>query len=131
MTITITQAHNEARLAGTLGFLDTGAGNARCRIYTGTRPSTASDTPTSAMLVEITLTKPAGTVADGQLALTQVEDGLITNSGTATWARFVNGNGDTAFDADVDNGSNQGEVVMATTQLFAGGDAKLVSCLLG
>jgi hypothetical protein len=131
MTITITSAHNEARLAGTLAFLDTGVANARVRIYGGVRPTLASDAPGTAMLVEIELTKPAGVVASNQLTLTQVEDGMIAASGTAVWARFVNGDDVTAFDADVDNGSNNGEVVMATTQLFAGGDAKLVSCVLG
>jgi hypothetical protein len=131
MTITITPGHNEARLTGTLTYLDTGSANARVRIYGGVRPALASDAPGTALLVEIELTKPAGTVSANQLTLTQVEDGMIAASGTAVWARFVNGNGDSAFDADVDNGSNDGEVVMVTTQLFAGGDAKLVSCVLG
>ena len=36
MTVTITQEHNEARLAGTLAFLDAGANPARLRIYGGT-----------------------------------------------------------------------------------------------
>jgi hypothetical protein len=131
MTITITPTHNEARLAGTLTFLDTGTANARMRLYGGTRPALATDAPGTAMLVEIELTKPAGTVAANALTLTQVEDGLIAATGVAVWGRFVNGNGDAAFDADVDNGSNNGEIVMATTQLYAGGDAKLVSCVLG
>ena len=132
MTVTITQAHNEARLAGTLGFLDTGSGNAAVRIYEGTRPATAADAPTgSTLLVQIELTKPAGTVGSGALALTQLENGLILATGLSTWARFVNGNGATAFDCDVDDGVNNGEVVMAQRQLFAGGEAKMVSATLG
>jgi hypothetical protein len=70
-------------------------------------------------------------VAANALTLTQVEDGLIAATGVAVWGRFVNGDDVTAFDADVDNGSNSGEIVMATTQLYAGGDAKLLSCVLG
>jgi hypothetical protein len=132
MTITITQAHNEARLNGTLTFLDTGSNSATMRIYEGTRPVSAANAPTgSTLLVEITLTKPAGAVAAGALTLTQEENGLIMATGLSTWARFINGNGATAFDADVDDGVNNGEVVMAQRQLFAGGEAKLVSAILG
>ena len=88
MTVAITQEHNEARLAGTLSFLDAGTNPARLRIYGGTRPPNPAATPTSAMLVEIALTKPAGTIAGGLLTLTQQEDGLIAATGIATWARL-------------------------------------------
>ena len=71
MTVAITVEHNEARLAGTLAFLDSGTNPARLRIYGGTRPATPATTPASAMLVEIRLTKPAGTIAGGLLTLTQ------------------------------------------------------------
>ena len=57
MTVAITVEHNEARLAGTLAFLDAGTNPARLRIYGGTRPATPATTPASAMLVEIRLTK--------------------------------------------------------------------------
>ena len=89
MTVAITVEHNEARLAGTLAFLDAGSNPARLRIYGGTRPATPATTPASAMLVEIRLTKPAGTISGGLLTLTQQEDGLITSTGVATWARLV------------------------------------------
>jgi hypothetical protein len=66
-----------------LAFLDAGTNPARLRIYGGTRPATPATTPASAMLVEIRLTKPAGTIAGGLLTLTQQEDGLITATGIA------------------------------------------------
>lgn len=129
--ITITQLHNEYRLNGTLAHLDSATGPAKLQIYEGARPATAGDPATGSLLVQITLTQPAGTVANGQLTLTQLEDGLISTSGLATWGRFVNGDGQACFDADVDDGSNNGEIQMATRQLFAGGDAKLVGAVLG
>ena len=131
MTVAITTAHNEARLQGTLTYLDTGAGNAAVRIYGGTRPATPADTPGSAMLVQVELTKPAGTIAAGVLTLTQQADGMIANSGTATWARIVNGAGATAFDCDAGEGIGAWEVQLATATLYAGGDAKIVSALAG
>jgi hypothetical protein len=131
MTIQITQAHNEARLQGTLGFLDTGSNNARVRIYGGTRPASVTDEPGTALLVEIELTKPSGTINSGLLSLTQLQDGLIQNSGIATWARAVNGNNAVAFDCDAGEGPGAWEVQLAQAQLFAGGDAKITSAVLG
>jgi len=131
MTIAITTALNAARLTGTVAYLDSGTGNAAVRIYGGTRPATAADTPTSAMLVQISLTKPCGTVSAGVLSLTQLEDGLISNSGIATWARVVNGDGATAFDCDCGEGMGAWEVQLAQAQLFAGGAARITSATLG
>lgn len=131
MTIAITQAHNEARLEGTRSFLDQGAASAKVRIYGGVRPATPNDAPGSAMLVEIELTKPCGTVAAGVLTLTQQADGLIAETGVATWARFVNGNGATAFDCDAGEGAGAWELQLAQAQLYAGGAARIVSAVLG
>lgn len=131
MTVAITVEHNEARLVGTLGFLDTGPNPARLRIYGGARPATPSSTPTSAMLVEIKLTKPAGTISGGLLTLTQQEDGLITATGVATWARLVNGNDVTALDLDCSGTDGSGDVKLASTNLYMGGDARMVSAILG
>lgn len=131
MTVAITVEHNEARLAGTLTFLDAGSNPARLRIYGGTRPETPATTPTSAILVEIRLTKPAGTISNGLLTLTQQEDGLITASGIATWARLVNGDDVTALDLDCSGTDGNGDVKLASTTLYLGGDARMVSAILG
>jgi hypothetical protein len=131
MTVAITVEHNEARLAGTLTFLDAGSNPARLRIYGGTRPETPATTPTSAMLVEIRLTKPAGAISNGLLTLTQQEDGLITASGIATWARLVNGDDVTALDLDCSGTDGNGDVKLASTTLYLGGDARMVSAILG
>jgi len=130
MTVAITVAHNEARLAGTLAFLDTGS-NACVRIYGGTRAATVNDAPGSAMLVEVTLTKPAGTIADNKLTMTQAQDGTAINNGTATWARIVNGNGATVMDVDCTDANGSGEVKLPSVQIFAGGDTKITSAQVG
>ena len=131
MTIAITLAHNEARLAGTLAFLDTGPQPARLRIYGGVRPPGPDDVPSSEMLVEIRLTKPAGKIAEGLLTLSQEEDGLIRATGTATWARLVNGDEVTALDLDCSGTDGNGDVKLASTTLYLGGDARMVSAILG
>lgn len=131
MTVAITVEHNEARLAGTLAFLDAGPGPARLRIYGGARPPSPAETPTSAMLAEIALTKPAGTIAGGLLTLTQQDNGLIAATGVATWARLVNGNEVTALDLDCSDTGGNGDVKLASTNLYLGGDARMVSAILG
>jgi len=131
MTLAVTTRHADARHQGSISDLDSGTGSAAVRIYGGTRPATPDDTPSSAMLVQITLTKPCGTVADGLLTLTQLEDGLIAETGVATWARIVNGDGLTAFDCDAGQGAGAWEVQLVQTQLYAGGDARITSAVLG
>ena len=128
--IVITERHNEARLAGTLADLDAGTGSARLRIFGGTRPATPHDDPVGDLLVEIALAKPAGTIANGALTLIAAADGLIQNSGVATWARAITGDGATAFDCDAGEGPGPWEVQLVAAQLYAGGDAKLVSAVL-
>ena len=79
------------------------------------------------MLVEIKLTKPAGTIAGGLLTLTQQEDGLISATGIATWARIKNGNGEHGWDCAVSDLAGSAPLKMASTQLYAGGYARIVS----
>lgn len=131
MTVAITLEHNEARLAGTLAFLDAGPNPARLRIYGEGRPATPVAAPGSALLVEIRLTKPAGTIAGGLLTLTQQEDGLISATGVASWARLVNGNEVTALDLDCSGTDGSGDVKLASTNLYLGGDARMVLAILG
>lgn len=130
--VTISVALNEARLGGTRDFLDTGSANARIRLYDGTRP--ANGGTATLLLVEIELDKPCGTVASGVLTLSSSDLPLVANSGVATWARIVNGNGDHAFDCDVaDDGDppGTGQVVLPDTTLYAGGKTQLISGVLG
>lgn len=131
MTLSITTKHANSRHQGSISDLDTGAGNAAVRIYGGARPATPEDPPTSVMLVQISLTKPCGTVADGLLTLTPLDDGLIAETDTATWARFVDGDGATCFDCDAGQGAGAWEVQLAQSTLYAGGDARIVSAVLG
>lgn len=129
MTITISTAHADARLAGTMAHMDTGSANARIRIYDGTRPAGGGAATT--LLVEIELDKPSGAIAGGVLTLASSDVPLVANSGVATWARIVNGNGDYSWDCDVSLEGGAGEVQLPDTTLFAGGKTQLVSGILG
>ncbi len=121
-----TDAFKAAAMQGRLAFLDSGAGAASMLIYGTTRPATGAAAGSSPLAV-INLSEPAGTIsAAGVLTLIVPRDGLILISGTPTWARMLNGNGDIAFDADVGT-----EVILSQPQFYAGGTARLVSAVFG
>lgn len=132
MMLTISTEHNEARLGGTLAFLDAGAGAARIRIYDGIRPATNNGTITDqVLLVELPLDKPSGTLAAGVLSLAASTLPLIVNTGQASWARIVNGDGVQAIDCDVSDETGSAPIKLQTTTLYAGGRAVLTSGTLG
>lgn len=121
---------NEAALEGRRVWLDTGASNARLRIYAAPRPA-AGDVPAGVMLAEITLDKPCGVVNAGQLVLTSSAIPVAVNSGGADWARWVNGDGEWAMDTDCGNEASDAEVKLQDTTILAGGEVTLVSAVLG
>lgn len=129
MILNISPQHLDARQAGSLAHLDTGTGHARVRIFDGVQPALGG--PETQLLVEIALTKPAGTVTAGVLSLTASTFGLIAVTGQAAWARVVNGNGDIAFDCDVTDTKGNGVIQLESTQLYAGGKAFLTALNLG
>lgn len=123
MQVTITAAHNLARLAGTLSFLNLGTGNASIELHDAS----------GNLLVTVALAKPAGAVtADGLVLQGATADGeLIVASGVAVTALFKNGNGDLAMTTDVSDASGTGAVKLPTTQLYAGGRCPLSTSVIG
>ena len=130
--ITISAAHHQARLAGTLAFIDTGTGEAQFRLYSSARVG-ITEPPTTTAVVSIPLAVPAGVVSGTGLALDQADDGLIMSTGQVLWTRLVNRNGDTVGDfdirADADPVEN-GELSIPSTTLYAGGLARLTTANL-
>lgn len=124
------QAMREAALSGRLGFLNTGTNRATIEVYGTVRPA-AGAAPGGVPLCVIPLAIPAGSVAAGLLELEQFEDGLIASTGDAVWCRAKNGNGEIGFDMDAGEVGSSAEAIFSTTQLFAGGGLRLVSCVLG
>lgn len=130
MTIYISEQHKTDRAEGTRVSLDRGVAHAKIQLYSGVQPS-AGGTPTT-LLGEIVLSKPCGTTADGQLTLTQQNTyDLALNNGTATWARFIDGDGNWCIDCDVSDTSGTSPVKLDNIVLFAGGQIALAAAVLG
>lgn len=132
MTIGQSEDFRVAASMGRRTFLDNGPANATIEVYATARPvdgAAAGGTP----LVTIALAKPCGEIAAGALVLAQEAAGgdLILASGDAVWARFVAGDGEWAFDAEVSADGGGGEVQFPDTHLFAGGRAVLALSAIG
>ena len=133
--ISISDTLSTARVAAVLQTLQLGSGNAHIDIYDGTRPPNGGATTNK--LVSLALDKPPGIVtpaaspAKAFLTLASSDLPLIAVSGTATWARVTNQNGDFVFDCDVSGaGATAGEIKLTSTQLYAGGKTQLASGVL-
>lgn len=128
--IAISSELNEFRLNAVIAFLSGGAENARAEIYDGVRPALGG-TPAGNLLASIVLMEPMGIVANGLLSVATTNEVMIGNTGQATWARIVNGNGALAWDCDVSDLNGTGELRLPSTTLYAGGYTRIVSGLLG
>jgi len=129
MTLAISTAHNNARLAATAAYADTGVLNSRIMLYASTQPAPGAapgDTP----LVEILLAKPCGAVVADVLVLSQAAPAgdLIAASGAALWGRWINGNDDIVADGTVSDAAGSGDFKLSGstgTAIYAGGRAVL------
>lgn len=118
--LTITAAHNNYRLQGTISYADLGTANSRIRFYD------ASDV----LLVTMVLSKPCGSIVSNKLVLTQAALGgdQINTQGTAVRAEWINGNGDIVGSGAATDEAGDGPFKIAGTSgtlLYAGAYALL------
>lgn len=104
--------------------IDLGAGAGTIKIYTGTQPATG-DTALSGntLLGTLTCTDPsAAGASSGVLTLSAItQDSSADNSGTATWARVQDSDGNNVVDVDVTATGGGGSLQLNTTTIAAGG----------
>lgn len=120
MTLAVSTAHNNTRLAATVAFADTGTANSRIHLYD------ASDV----LLVTITLDKPCGTIVADKLVLEQLDPvgDLIATTGAAVSGVWVNGDDDVVAEGTVSDDAGSGDFKVGGTSgttLYAGGRAIL------
>ena len=94
-------------------------------------PAVITDAPTGVLLCEIELVEPLGTVASGALVWALPDAAIALASGTAHWARFVDGNGASSIDCSVTDTAGAGPIKMADLNVLAGGDMGIVSAIFG
>ena len=133
MSMGISAAHNDYRLAGSIAFADSAATPSRIQFFTAVYPTlgaTLGATPAETPVLEIVLAVPCGEVVDHVLVLEQASStgDLIMATATVVWARWVNGDGVLVADGTVTDSAGDGDFKLAGTDgttLYAGARAIL------
>lgn len=121
-------ATRTAMVQAILDDIDAGAAAGSVRIYNGTQPATCGTATT--LLAEATLNDPAGTVASGVLTLDidpAVTDSSANATGTASWFRIVDSDGNCAVDGTVTATGGGGDLTLSSTSITSGGTVTITS----
>lgn len=112
--------------------LASGSPNAgRIDIYDGSQPANSNVAVTTQVrLAVLTFADPAAAAASaGVLTFNTItEDTSADATGTAAWARIVDGDGNAVFDCDV--GTSATTIVLNTTSIVAAGPVRITSFTL-
>ncbi|MDO6419393.1 hypothetical protein Q4508_12610 [Amphritea sp. 2_MG-2023] len=78
------------------------------------------------LLGTLTLSQPAGTVADGVLTFDAwTEDSSADASNTATWGRFRDGDGNNVLDGSIGTAGSGADFTINTADIVAGGPIRI------
>jgi hypothetical protein len=91
--VILTTALTVGRLTLLQTAIEAGAGAPALEVWAGEVPADAETTPAGALLVACPLARPIGTVANGALTLAEIPEAMVTTTGNASFARFVDGDG--------------------------------------
>lgn len=132
MTTPLSLVARKAELTGLRNALD--VGGAKALFYTGAVPTLPDDTSTGTLLGTIALAATSGVVgAVGLLAtlsLTVPQVALASATGQIGFVRLVNGAGDGFMDLPAGVAGSGMPVIVNATQVYAGGELQLVSCVI-
>lgn len=112
-------------------LMDAGSGAATLKLYTGTQPAgpdTAVSTQT--LLGTLTFTDPAAAAASSKTLTfsTITADSAADATGTATWARVTDSDGNAVFDCDV--GTSGATIILNSVSIASGGPISISSFVL-
>lgn len=120
--ITLSIPVRNSRLAVIGNALDAGTAGGLLRLYAAPRPALGEVLTEQALLVELRLPKPSvGSLDGGRLTFASINRALCQRSGTAVWARLLDGDERWVADLDVGVAGGDAEVVLSKLELFAGG----------
>ena len=101
-------------------------------IHGGEQPNFADAPTIKPVLSRLTFAhNSAAAATDGVLEFEPIaEDDSAKATGVATWARIVDGDGNTVFDCDVSDEDGRGTIRLNTVNIVAGGPVRLRSFTL-
>lgn len=109
--------------------LDAGSGPSVLCFYTGTQPDGPWTAITSQVkLCDLTCSDPSASVATGVITFGAITaDSAANATGTATWARHFDSDGNAVVDYDVTNEAGTGAVRITNTAIVADGIIAMTS----
>ena len=112
--------------------IDAGAAGGKINIYSGTIPATvATAVTTQVLLGTLTFSDPCGAVSAGALTMGAItQDASADATGTATWARITDSDGNAKMDIDVTNTGGGGTLQLNTVNIVAGGPILISSFVI-
>ena len=117
-----------------LAAMQAGTPDTTIKIYTGTKPAgpdTAPNGTTQKLLGTLTCTSGVGTVSGGAITFdTITQDASADDSGTAQWARVVDGNGAGVIDVDVSDTTGSAFLKLNTAVIAVGGPISISSFVI-
>ena len=115
--------HALAQLAASIAFADTGAQPSSIRLYAAAGAATGA-TPAGAPLAEVTLAKPCGSIAAGQLTLHVADPAgaMVLATGQPRAAQWVSGAGLLVAAGSVTDMDHDGDFRIAGAATPAGDD---------
>lgn len=124
-----------ARLNALRDKIDAGSGAGTLKVYTGTQPANANaGLSGNTLLGTLTFTDPcAPDASSGVLTFSAItQDTAADATGTATWARIADSDGNTVFDCDVGGTleTTTGTIQLNTTGIVIGGPIQISSFTL-
>lgn len=101
------------------------------RIYTGPRPALGEPLGDRLLLAEAKLPKPCtASLANGVLTFAPIARTLARHSGTAAWARLLDGAEHIVMDMDAGLADSGAELELQSVDLLAGGAVDITLCEL-
>lgn len=112
--------------------IDSGVGAGSIQIRSGTQPAQADDAPTGTLLVSMNLPEPAfGAAVDndpGAIATANaISNVAASGTGTATWFRVTDGDGNTVMDGDCGEGGSGADMILDNADINSGQDVQVNS----
>lgn len=131
-TITVTPTLGATMLTDIKTALDAGSGPAVVKLYTGTKPTDPTVAITSQVLLgTLTCSDPCGTVSGKTFTFSAItQDSAADNTGTATWARFLDSASNGVVDVDAGVTGSSAFFQMNTTSIIAGGPISCSACAI-
>lgn len=127
--VRLADAALQAAMDAVVDLIDAGAGAGTIKIYTASQPANADVAISSqTLLATLTFSDPAfgATNSSGVATASAItSDSSADATGTATWARIADSNGNTIFDCDV--GTSGATINLNSVAITTGGTVSITS----